>query len=477
MIMAPLFLASCSPAPDTSGGSADDFAFPTEGSTILAVEQGTELQATFDSTEDAGSDDPQITQLSVTSNSADTEVSFDDDGRVTTAQSDTTTIDVSYVEGDRFEYTITSDSQARLTGSATLETFDESLLMSAREAGSRNTHTTDSLAIVVATCANDFRFDMASDARRECLISSGSPVDVCYAACLSDSDEVTELLTSMCVITQVRGQLAAEEESACLALNDRPESECKKLAQSSERVLVYLNLLYSTIQDVADSLRSQSSCPFGDITADNSECGNTRFNIIDECPHLRDEDEEQSTGDDDEDMLDDKDDPIVCDENSVPPDPDCFALINITNQGGVSASSQFSGDFGTGLAIDGNSSSSWFSDGDPDDDDDSEVYTWQFGENADVFLGGVQTDPEQFDGGGSFGFGSATVLVLDAAGGTVYNSGAMSLAGARVDLDISFPVGTVGRTVQLLLVGHQDTSCGGFAELRVFGFELITPEP
>lgn len=174
------------------------------------------------------------------------------------------------------------------------------------------------------------------------------------------------------------------------------------------------------------------------------------------------------------------DDMAECNENNVPPDPDCFAVINITNQGSASSSSVFNndtGNFGVGLSVDGNSSTSWFSDGNPDGQNDSEVFTWTFGENADIFLARVETDPEQFQGGGSFGFASVTVIVRDLSGTEVFNSGAIGLAGSRVDISEAFPAGLVGHSVQLILVGHQDESCGGFAELRVFGFELIQPEP
>ncbi len=169
----------------------------------------------------------------------------------------------------------------------------------------------------------------------------------------------------------------------------------------------------------------------------------------------------------------------MCDENSEPPDEDCFAVINITGQGSVSSSSVFGNDttnFGVGLSVDGNASSSWFSDGDPDGENDSEVYTWTFGGDNDIFLARVETDPEQFNGGGQFGFATVTVRVLDAGGGEVFNTGAIGLSEFRVDISEVFPAGLAGRTVQLVLVGHQDPSCGGFSELRVFGFERIQLE-
>ncbi len=187
--------------------------------------------------------------------------------------------------------------------------------------------------------------------------------------------------------------------------------------------------------------------------------------------------EEDDDPADDDDPTDDT--PSMCDQNSFPPDPECFAVVNITNQGSVSASSVFDNDsnnFGVGRSVDGDSSSSWFSDGNSAGGN-AEVYTWTFSENTDIFLARVETDPEQFEGGGKFGFATVTVRVLDAGGAEIFSSGVIGLSGSRVDISEAFPAGLAGQTVQLVLVGHQNPSCGGFAELRVFGFELIEPDP
>ncbi len=141
--------------------------------------------------------------------------------------------------------------------------------------------------------------------------------------------------------------------------------------------------------------------------------------------------------------------------------------LNITGLGGGSASSRFSADFPVAAALDGNSVSSWFSDGGTDDDN-SEVFTWQLAEATEFIISRVETDPEQFEGGGKFGFAAGTLQILDVNGGVTFSQ-EYGFAGSRVDIDQAIPDGTRGRSVQLILVGHQDPSCGGIAELRVFG--------
>jgi hypothetical protein len=141
--------------------------------------------------------------------------------------------------------------------------------------------------------------------------------------------------------------------------------------------------------------------------------------------------------------------------------------VNITGLGGASASSRFSADFPVAAALDGNSGSSWFSNGGTDEDN-SEVYTWQLVEDAEYIISRVEVDPEQFEGGGKFGFAAGTLQILNANGGVAFSQD-YGFAGSRVVIDQAIPEGTLGRTVQLILVGHQDQSCGGFAELRVFG--------
>lgn len=141
--------------------------------------------------------------------------------------------------------------------------------------------------------------------------------------------------------------------------------------------------------------------------------------------------------------------------------------VNITGLGAGSASSRFSADFPVGAALDANSVTSWFSDGGTEQDN-TEVFTWQLTGATEYIISRVEVDPEQFEGGGKFGFAAGTLQILNANDGVVYSQD-YGFAGSRVVIDQAIPEGIQGRTVQLILVGHQDSSCGGFAELRVFG--------
>jgi hypothetical protein len=188
------------------------------------------------------------------------------------------------------------------------------------------------------------------------------------------------------------------------------------------------------------------------------------------CEQCCDGDERCDTGDDCNDAdcaLCSVESDGDCIEDCDPPDPDCVSVINITSQGGVSASSEFASDFDPGNTLDGNTDTNWFSDG--ASGGDSEAFTWVRTNSGDVSITRIETDPETFKGGGGFGFGQAQVLVMNDAGDVVYESDFMVLGGSRVDLNVSLPAGIEGRSVQLILVDHQDSSCGGFSELRVYG--------
>lgn len=143
---------------------------------------------------------------------------------------------------------------------------------------------------------------------------------------------------------------------------------------------------------------------------------------------------------------------------------------NITALGAGSASSQFSDQFPVAAALDGSSLTSWFSDG-GNAADNSEAFTWQLIESGEVIISRVETDPEQFEGGGKFGFAAGTLRILDADGQVVFSQD-YSFSGFRVVINQDIPMGTRGRTVQLIFAGHQDSECGGFAELRVFGRQI-----
>jgi serine/threonine protein kinase len=139
--------------------------------------------------------------------------------------------------------------------------------------------------------------------------------------------------------------------------------------------------------------------------------------------------------------------------------------VDITREGAVSASSTFSGAFGTALAIDGDPSTSWFSKGDADGP--SSTFTWQA--KADALITSVAVLGNSSHANPSFrkgqGFRSSKLEVLNAAGAVVFTSSFAGPGDAAPNL--SAEPNVVGRTIRLTLVGHVNPQCGGFSELNV----------
>ncbi len=142
------------------------------------------------------------------------------------------------------------------------------------------------------------------------------------------------------------------------------------------------------------------------------------------------------------------------------------APVDITRQGAVSASSSTPG-YGSSLAVDGNESTSWFSLGSNVDGDTS---TFRWSAPSDVHITRVDIDGNaqnaRPDFRNKFGYNSVTVQVLTADGSVVFTRD-VDLPGTP-DPNISVAPDMVGRTIVLLLHGHEAPDCGGFAELRVF---------
>jgi hypothetical protein len=147
-------------------------------------------------------------------------------------------------------------------------------------------------------------------------------------------------------------------------------------------------------------------------------------------------------------------------------------IENITAFGAVSASSSFGAGFSPSRAVDGSTSTNWFSNGATGGD--TEVFDWILSSSSDVPLDRIETDPETYQDGDpetndDYGFLVGRVTVINAAGQTVHDSGFITLNNRQVNLDIDFPPGLRGRQVRLTLVDHEQSDCGGFSELRVFG--------
>jgi serine/threonine protein kinase len=139
---------------------------------------------------------------------------------------------------------------------------------------------------------------------------------------------------------------------------------------------------------------------------------------------------------------------------------------NITASGTVGATSEYSGEFATGLAVDGNAATSWFSDG-TKTGDDSEEYRWNAPSPvtvAKIEVIGNAAHPQYPTG---FGFEKVTVYVYDPSGAIAFRQ-EVALSGTP-DPNVTVTPNVVGTSVGLYFEGHESPDCGGFAELRVYG--------
>ena len=145
----------------------------------------------------------------------------------------------------------------------------------------------------------------------------------------------------------------------------------------------------------------------------------------------------------------------------------------IQDRGTVSASSTFMNDeenYGANLAFDGSEQTSWFSSG-PGPDGTS-VFTWTATQDLDILWVSVVSNrlhaEAEFRSG--FGFAELEVRLLDAGGIPVASQTVEAIGGQVGFPSIAFPRSPTARTVQLVFRGHENPTCGGFAELRIQGF-------
>jgi tRNA A-37 threonylcarbamoyl transferase component Bud32 len=139
---------------------------------------------------------------------------------------------------------------------------------------------------------------------------------------------------------------------------------------------------------------------------------------------------------------------------------------NITTSGTVGSTSEYSGEFATGLAVDGDVATSWFSDG-TKTGDDSEEYRWTAPSPVTISkieVIGNAAHPQYPTG---FGFEKVTVYVYDPSGAIAFRQ-EVALTGTP-DPNVSVTPNVVGARVGLFFEGHESPDCGGFAELRVYG--------
>jgi hypothetical protein len=140
--------------------------------------------------------------------------------------------------------------------------------------------------------------------------------------------------------------------------------------------------------------------------------------------------------------------------------------VDVSSEGAVNASSEYSGEYTAALANDGDIGTSWFSKG-PNVDEAGSIFVWQTPTERlieeIVVVSNADNDDASVRNG--FGFGQVVVAVLDGAGNTVFEE-TVALPGTP-DPTISVRPNVRGTTVRLTFTGHEDATCGGFAELIV----------
>ncbi|HJW91514.1 MAG TPA: VWA domain-containing protein, partial [Anaerolineales bacterium] len=139
--------------------------------------------------------------------------------------------------------------------------------------------------------------------------------------------------------------------------------------------------------------------------------------------------------------------------------------FDATSEGSVQASSTSSG-YPASSAIDGDTTTSWFSRG-PNIDGPTSTFQWT-GLRDDLItsltiLSNKDHSNPSFRTG--YGFDSVMVQILDAAGSIVFEE-TIELPGTP-DPDVILKPGVVGRSVVLIFSGHESVDCGGIGELVV----------
>ncbi len=139
--------------------------------------------------------------------------------------------------------------------------------------------------------------------------------------------------------------------------------------------------------------------------------------------------------------------------------------VNVTAEGAVQASSTFPG-YPASLAVDGDPTTSWFSTG-PGPGGTPSTFRWTG--KRDDRIDSITVQSNRLNSNPAFrtgyGFGSVTIQVLDGSQNVVYAT-TVDLPGTP-DPDVTVSPQVVGRSVVLILAGHEAPNCGGFAELTI----------
>ena len=138
----------------------------------------------------------------------------------------------------------------------------------------------------------------------------------------------------------------------------------------------------------------------------------------------------------------------------------------IASEGSVQASSIYDATYPASLSVDGDLSTSWFSAGSAGGDDNP-TYVWTG--LQDDFIASIELisnrEHQVVDFRTGYGFGWATVQVLDAQGNVVFEESA-NLQGTP-DPDIRVTPNVIGRSIRFIFTGAEAIDCGGFAELKI----------
>ncbi|MGH1345818.1 MAG: hypothetical protein ACRBN8_29915 [Nannocystales bacterium] len=140
---------------------------------------------------------------------------------------------------------------------------------------------------------------------------------------------------------------------------------------------------------------------------------------------------------------------------------------NITDQGMVTASTEFNG-YPAPDSVDGSLSTSWFSTG-PEGGGGPSVYSWSTVTDRCINRIEVDDNSGHSDEGFRSGYGFATATVRVLQDDLVVFEETVQLPGTP---DGPFAVdtgGLLGSRVLIELGGHENEACGGFSELRVIG--------
>ena len=138
--------------------------------------------------------------------------------------------------------------------------------------------------------------------------------------------------------------------------------------------------------------------------------------------------------------------------------------VDIARQGNVNASTVYpGGEFPARLSIDGSAATSWFSAG---PENGSSTFAWQGPEamiqSIKIVSNRNHARPDFRKG---FGFGQVTIELYDSQQKLVFEQSA-ALPGTP-DPDVTFQPNAVGNRMLIYFSGHEDPTCGGFAELQI----------